>query len=268
MTVNHFDIYKLLPKTNCGYCQARTCMAFSLDVIRGSKQVKDCPYVNPEAARSAQEQIPKREDWRDGFEQRLTPLRDRISKLDLDAVAQDLGGVVVNGKLKIPVLGRPFFIRSDGRIESEVHINPWVSLPLLNYVIRGGKGPVSGHWISFDDLSSGTIRAQYFRERSQEPLRKLFDRHLPFVDEVMALFSTETLDSLDSDCSWKMYPFPKIPWLLMYWKPEAPHASRLNLLLDQTVERFLDAESVFTLARGFTEMLERLVTRHAEPERT
>ncbi|KYK38165.1 MAG: acetyl-CoA decarbonylase/synthase complex subunit gamma [Theionarchaea archaeon] len=39
------DIYKQLPKTNCGECGEKTCMAFASQLIERALTLKDCPYL-------------------------------------------------------------------------------------------------------------------------------------------------------------------------------------------------------------------------------
>lgn len=39
------DIYKNLPKTNCGECGEKTCMAFASQIIERALTLKDCPYL-------------------------------------------------------------------------------------------------------------------------------------------------------------------------------------------------------------------------------
>ena len=43
-----FDIYKLLPKSNCKRCGYMTCMAFAVALISREKQPRDCPELQTE----------------------------------------------------------------------------------------------------------------------------------------------------------------------------------------------------------------------------
>ncbi len=43
------EIYKLLPKTNCGDCNLPTCMAFAMQVAAKKKALESCPHVSEEA---------------------------------------------------------------------------------------------------------------------------------------------------------------------------------------------------------------------------
>lgn len=42
------ELFKFLPKTNCKKCGKPTCMAFSLDLLKGKVKVEDCtPLLEP-----------------------------------------------------------------------------------------------------------------------------------------------------------------------------------------------------------------------------
>ncbi len=43
------DIYKQLPKTNCGDCNLPTCMAFAMQVAAKKTSLNECPHVSEEA---------------------------------------------------------------------------------------------------------------------------------------------------------------------------------------------------------------------------
>jgi len=47
--VTGIDIYKLLPKTNCGDCNFPTCMAFAMQVAAKKAALDQCPHVSDEA---------------------------------------------------------------------------------------------------------------------------------------------------------------------------------------------------------------------------
>jgi acetyl-CoA decarbonylase/synthase complex subunit gamma len=49
MALSGLDIFKLLPKTNCGECGVPTCLAFAMKLAQKKVELKDCPYVSEEA---------------------------------------------------------------------------------------------------------------------------------------------------------------------------------------------------------------------------
>ena len=49
MPLTGIEIFKLLPKTNCGECGVPTCLAFAMSLAAGKAELTACPYVSEEA---------------------------------------------------------------------------------------------------------------------------------------------------------------------------------------------------------------------------
>ena len=49
MALTGLDIFKLLPKTNCGDCGVPTCLAFAMKVAAKQASLEECPHVSDEA---------------------------------------------------------------------------------------------------------------------------------------------------------------------------------------------------------------------------
>lgn len=49
------EIYKLLPKKNCGECKSPTCLAFAMQLANQKVALTACPYVSPEAKAALEE---------------------------------------------------------------------------------------------------------------------------------------------------------------------------------------------------------------------
>ncbi len=49
MALTGIEIFKLLPKTNCGECGVPTCLAFAMNLAAGKAELAACPYVSEEA---------------------------------------------------------------------------------------------------------------------------------------------------------------------------------------------------------------------------
>ena len=48
MALTGIQIFKLLPKTNCGECGVPTCLAFAMSLATGKAELDACPYVSEE----------------------------------------------------------------------------------------------------------------------------------------------------------------------------------------------------------------------------
>lgn len=55
MALTGIQIFKLLPKTNCGKCGVPTCLAFAMNLAAGKAELAKCPDVSEEAKAQLQE---------------------------------------------------------------------------------------------------------------------------------------------------------------------------------------------------------------------
>jgi acetyl-CoA decarbonylase/synthase complex subunit gamma len=46
MGLTGIQIFKLLPKTNCGECGVPTCLAFAMNLAAAKAELASCPYVS------------------------------------------------------------------------------------------------------------------------------------------------------------------------------------------------------------------------------
>jgi acetyl-CoA decarbonylase/synthase complex subunit gamma len=49
MALTGIEIFKLLPKTNCGECGVPTCLAFAMSLAAGKAELNKCPHVSEDA---------------------------------------------------------------------------------------------------------------------------------------------------------------------------------------------------------------------------
>jgi acetyl-CoA decarbonylase/synthase complex subunit gamma len=49
MPLTGIEIFKLLPKTNCGDCSVPTCLAFAMNLASGKMELSACPHVSEES---------------------------------------------------------------------------------------------------------------------------------------------------------------------------------------------------------------------------
>lgn len=55
MPLSGIEIFKLLPKTNCGKCGVPTCLAFAMSLAAGKAELIACPFVTAEAKTKLEE---------------------------------------------------------------------------------------------------------------------------------------------------------------------------------------------------------------------
>ncbi len=55
MALTGIEIFKLLPKTNCGECEVPTCLAFAMKLATGKAELSACPHVSEETRAKLEE---------------------------------------------------------------------------------------------------------------------------------------------------------------------------------------------------------------------
>jgi hypothetical protein len=261
---NPLEIYAALAKTNCGQCGVPSCMAFAAAVLQGQKKVSACPYLDSGIAKQLGQRIVRRKSLEDDHQQAIDQLRQQVAELDFSLVAPRLGARLVDGNLAINCLGKDFLITPSGEMLSDCHLNHWIYVPLLYYVILcKGKEP-QGDWVPYATLPGAAEWSQYFSHRCEEALRQLADAHRELIFEMLHLFGAKPVAmSGGADHSLLILPLPKVPFLINYWEPEEGFASKLNILLDRSAGENINAQSINLLARGIIEMFRQLILRHS-----
>jgi hypothetical protein len=261
--MNYLDLYKLLDKSNCRECGLLSCMAFANAVINGEKKIEDCPRLDPVDIEELGEKIVSRDKDRE-YSLSAEPFKREIAKVDFSGVSRRLDIPLKDGKLYVKALGKEFIVSPDGRMESEIHIHTWVSMPIYSYIIRGGNKQLTGKWVSFEELKRGPSMSNFFHKRCIEPLRQMAESHTNIFFDMLDVFAARKAKGFDADFARILYPLPKVPFLILYWKPEEQFESKLKVLFDSTADHFLDIDAIYILGRGMVEMFKNVISRHEE----
>jgi hypothetical protein len=262
------EIFRLLDKSNCRECGEKTCLAFAGAVFTGRRKLADCPKLDPATIREYAGS-PKRgggpEENRDEV---LQYLQEKVSGLDLAEAAHRVGADYAGGRLTLKVLGKKFGVDREGNLAADIHVNPWVTIPFLDYILHGrGTVPV-GKWVSFRELKNGAERYPLFRKRCEEAMKRVADNTTDLFDDMVHLFDgRQVAKQFESDVSVVLRPLPRVPIMICYWLPGEGLGSSLNVFFDATADENLSIGSVFTLGAGLAQMFERLALRHGfEPQ--
>ena len=122
--MNVLELYRRLPRTNCGKCAQKACMPFAVALAKGDATAEACPGLTPEQ----REQIvggSAKGDWRETV---VAGLRAEVAGLPFAAIAPGLGAALREGAMIIRCLGRDYRVAPDGVIDapgSDAPVAPW-----------------------------------------------------------------------------------------------------------------------------------------------
>ncbi len=257
------DILKALEKSNCRECGEKTCLAFAAAVFQGRRSLDECPRLGPEVLERYQGRTARRTTIEEEMETTVSRLKEQVAAVDLASAAERLGGKFSGERLTIKVCGKDVHVHQDGEISSEIHVHPWLTIPLLTYILEGEGIPVGGTWVPFRELKGAGAWEGLFEQRCEKPLKKVADSYTDLFEDMLDVFNGKRAEQLfDSDISVVLYPLPKVPILFCYWRPEDGMESSLHIFFDSTANRNLTIGAAYALITGLVRMFEKIAQRH------
>jgi hypothetical protein len=258
------DIFQLLDKSNCKKCNKPTCLAFAAAVFNGQKDLSECPQLSSDIIETYGKKTPAEKPTPDQErEQAIEQLKKEVAAIDFPSAAKRLGVPLSDNKLIIKCLGKDFSVDIKGNIITDIHVHPWIVVPVFNYIIGGAGVPPAGEWLPFRELEGGKTWYRLFGQRCEKPLKNIADTYTDLFEDMIHIFNGRQVEKhYNADISLVLHPLPKLPILTCYWKPDDGLESNLNLFFDSTAEDNLNIESIYTLGVGLVNMFEKLSLRH------
>ncbi|EKD37109.1 MAG: Fe-S cluster protein [uncultured bacterium] len=260
---NAMEIFLHLEKSNCRECGEKTCLAFAGAVFRGTRRIGECPRLNGAALAKFAADEESLQDRTVELAEYIAEMKGKLTRLDFAATAGLIGAKMSGETLQVPVLGKLFGVRGDGTFVTDLHLIPWVVVPLLEYIVNCPGTPVTGEWISFREIPGGREKYALFKKRGEDVLRELADRYTDFFDDIIHMFDGRAVDKqFEADVSVVLLPLPLVPMMICYWKPDEGMASSLNIFFDKSAGANIGVDSAFSLGTGIAQMLGKLATHH------
>ncbi len=260
---NAMEVFKLLDKSNCRKCNEQTCLAFASRVFLGERSLNECPALSREVLERYQGRQKKKQTSREYRESFLAEEKEKIKALDLEAAAKRTGGVFSDGRLTLRIFGKPFSLDRNGDMYADIHINPWIAAPVLGYVLRCQGVPLTGQWVPMRELKGGREKNALFVQRSEKSLKKIADTYTGLFEDLIVLFNGKEVENhYESDISLVLYPLPRLPLLICYWKADEAMESDLHLFFDSSADLNADIDIVYGIAAGIIVMFEKIALKH------
>jgi hypothetical protein len=255
------EIYKLLPKTNCGKCGTPTCFAFAVKLAANQASPDLCPDMTGDARKMLDEaSAGGRESSGTVFEQTLEFLRPKIRALNFEQAARQTGARLINpDTLDISFMEKTFRVTKEKIVDSAGNEpEPFISILIYNHLSMPDPPAPAREWITF-----GSVPASHAKD-------KAWAGH---VEEFIAVHFSGNVDGLKKAClrlggvpaeiegshdaAFEFRLFPHYPALLLFHDalPEENFPAQCSLLLDKTAPSYLDIESIVVLGEKFAERL-------------
>lgn len=260
---NPMEIFKMLNGSNCKDCNEQTCLAFAVAVFKERKPIHACPHLAQEVIDRYGGKVEKPNTVDEYKMEAIEELKQKISSIDLSEAAKRIGAQFSNNKLAIKIFGKDFSVDTQGNLSSEAHINAYMVVPALNYILNGSGRSPRGKWITFRELQGGPPRYAHFQQRCEKPLKRVADTYTDLFKDMLEIFDGKQINShIGSDISIVLYPLPNFPIMICYWKAEDGLESSLHIYFDAASDDNLDIESNYTMNEGIALMFEKIALKH------
>lgn len=248
------EIYKLLPRNNCGECDQKLCLPFAFAVAKGEIDVSKCVLLKKEAVDIIKNSL-KVSNW---HKDSISRLMMEVSNINFSEIAEGIGAEFKEGCLKLQYLNKVYTIDHNGEVMNDGEVKPLVKILILTYLRGANALPLSDKWVSFSELKNGMLKYHSFLKECEERLNNFLTQSLKEAESLLEKLGAKREESISADYAWKLNLLPKIPIIISFWMGEDEIPSETKILFDSTTDRFLDIESLFFLVREFLSEFETL----------
>jgi len=259
------ELYKVLPKTNCGKCGQPACLAFAAKVIADGENLGKCPDLSPETrefASQIHEQQRSRGKHPDSLAIALEFMQEKVASLNFASLAHGLGAEygeeAGRAYLRLLYFGNPLHIFKDEvRYPHGVPKNPWDAILLYNYIASQADQQLAGKWITFPSLPNSISKTKTANNLEEKLAAYFSGRTDLLLHHIEKGGGRSTHEEGDADVKAIFWPLPRVPVLLLFWDAlvEEHFSAQCHFLLDAQVMNYLDLESLLFLLEQLQERL-------------
>ncbi len=255
------EIYKLLPKSNCGKCGLPSCFGFAAKLATHQASPDDCPAMAKKDRESLRESDTGQHDSPGTvYEQALISMRPKVRALDFQKVASLFGATRIDhDTLGIRFLNENYIITKEKILNAAgSEPRPWISILIYNHLCMPDPPSPTGEWITFGSVPASHAKDKAWDGHVEEVIAKHFSGDVAALNDACRKSGgKEAAIQGSHDTAFEFRFFPHYPVLLLFSDavPDENFPAQCKLLLDSTAPRYLDIESIVVLGEEFASRL-------------
>ncbi len=268
MRFGPIELYKKLPKTNCGDCGHPSCLAFATQVVGYGQDLKDCPHLVEATVRQVSSIIERQRDKgiyvkKDNHRITREHLKDKIRDHDFKAIASGLGATYLNENgvesLKIAYFDQIVTITHTGiRKEGAQEFDPWDEVLLYNYVYFSGSKPLSQEWVGMEAFPNSLPKRAALDDGCHRRISQVYSGAKEALESACReLGGTLVRDGHSADQAFQFEPLPRMPLLLLFWDADEEEGfeAQAKVLFNGSAMAYLDLEGLAFVAEKLADNL-------------
>jgi len=177
---------------------------------------------------------------------------DQIGEIDLDSIAEKLGGRVEKDEMILSFFGQPYRISNRGITDPFGKRPPMgISVVLCKYLLLCPDLPfLDKEWVSYRDFKNTAPLVHSFINHTERPIVQNYSNRLKDLEA-----ACEKLGGKDPglDLNYQLimilYPLPKVPLLLLFDDVDEEFPAQCKILFERRAEHYLDPECLAIIGR-------------------
>ena len=184
-------------------------------------------------------------DGKSNYDGVLAELLKEAHQKNAKANVAALGGSLADGLAQVPLFGRSVFVKEDGIYVNDARLDTVGSILVTRYLLTAGDEPLRNAWVPYRDFRDGARFASYIKANIEDRLAKTFTGKKELLQErIQAIGGVMYRSESRPDVAAALYPFPKVPLLLIFWDKDDEFDASLQFLFDRSAESYLDLEAL------------------------
>jgi len=177
---------------------------------------------------------------------------DQIGEIDLDSIAERLGGRVEKDEMVLSFFGQPYRISSRGITDPFGKQPPMgISVVLCKYLLLCPAIPsLDKEWVSYRDFKNTAPLVHSFINHAERPIVQNYSNRLKdLAAACKKLGGKDPGLDLNYQLIMILYPLPKVPLLLLFDDVDEEFPAQCKVLFERRAEHYLDPECLAIIGR-------------------
>lgn len=192
------------------------------------------------------------------FEKTYAHYLSQLAEVDLAGIAGRLGLEFTDGEMTIPMLGKGYRVSKEGIYEQGGNRAGFAQcIILFKYLLMfPDEIPEPLGWVAYHTFKDAQPLRQSFSRETNGRIAECFSGKLAELESAGKVLDGEIVaDAASFDLSVQFTLLPTIPLFLRFNDADEDFESECTVLFDQTIEAYLDMESVSILGSLFAKRL-------------
>lgn len=192
------------------------------------------------------------------FDKTYNEYLDKLKSLNLHEIARSLHLKVSGHEVLVSLLGTDYKVSESGvfgldgrRVDFEECI------VIFKYLLMCPREvPTETHWVAYHSFKNAQPLLHYFARETTKPLEEFFSGNLTVLEQFSEnIGGVVVSDNASYDLSIQFKVMPHVPLFLRFNDADEDFPAQCTILFQETIEKFLDMESVSILGALFAKKL-------------